>query len=64
MFSSGKPRARSVGLFLMTAATTRFIASTLAALIMIPIAVSAATEPEISPFPFLIGVALGASGPS
>jgi di/tricarboxylate transporter len=55
------PRAALAGLFLVTAAITKFIATTSAALIMIPIAVATASELCVSAPPLLMGVTMSAS---
>jgi di/tricarboxylate transporter len=55
------PRAALAGLFRVTAAITKFIATTSAALIMIPIAVATASELCVSAPPLLMGVTMSAS---
>ncbi len=55
------PHALLVGLFLLTAVFGQLISNTATALIVIPIAVSAAGELSISPRPVLMSVAVAAS---
>lgn len=55
------PRVLLLGLFLLTAVLGQLISNTATALIIIPIAVSAATELAISPKPVLMSVAVAAA---
>ena len=55
------PRAVLAGLFLLTMLTGLFISNTVTAVLVAPVAISAAKMLEVSPYPFAIGVALAAS---
>jgi di/tricarboxylate transporter len=58
--SSG-PVALLAGLYFTTSLMTMFISNTATAVLMAPIALSAATQVGVSPYPFLFAVTLGAS---
>ncbi len=58
--SSG-PVALLAGLYFTTSLMTMFISNTATAVLMAPIALSAATQIGVSPYPFLFAVTLGAS---
>ncbi len=58
--SSG-PIALLAGLYFTTSLMTMFISNTATAVLMAPIALSAATQIGVSPYPFLFAVTLGAS---
>lgn len=49
------------GIYFTTSIMTLFISNTATAVLMAPIALSSATEMGLSPYPFLLGVTLGAS---
>lgn len=55
------PIALMAGLFLLTTIFSQFISNTATAVLVAPIAVGAATGMEVSPYPFLMTVAIGAS---
>ena len=55
------PRALIAGLFLLTALLGQVVSNTATAVIVIPIAVSAAAEMGVSPQPFLMSVGIGAA---
>lgn len=54
------PLAVLAGLFLVTAALTQLMANTAASLVMLPIALAAATDIGVSPLPMIMAVAVGA----
>jgi di/tricarboxylate transporter len=58
---AGGPHALLFGLFVLTATFGQLISNTATALIVIPIAVSAATELGVSPRPVLMSVAVAAA---
>lgn len=55
------PFALLAGIYFTTSLLTMFISNTATAVLMAPIAMAAATEPGLSPYPFLFAVTLGAS---
>ena len=55
------PTALLAGVYFTTSLLTMFISNTATAVLMAPIAMSAATEMGASPYPFLFAVTLGAS---
>lgn len=55
------PGALLCGLYFTTSLLTMFISNTATAVLMAPIALTAATETGVSPYPFLFAVTLGAS---
>ena len=55
------PTALLAGIYFTTSLLTMFISNTATAVLMAPIAMSAATEIGASPYPFLFAVTLGAS---
>lgn len=55
------PIALMAGLFLLTTIFSQFISNTATAVLVAPIAIGAATGMEVSPYPFLMTVAIGAS---
>jgi di/tricarboxylate transporter len=55
------PRILLVALFALTAGIGLFISNTVTAVLMAPIAISAASALDVSPYPFAVTVALGAS---
>ncbi len=54
------PLVLLAGLFLVTAVLTQFMANTAAALVMLPPAVAAAAQLDVSPMPYIITVAVAA----
>lgn len=54
------PLVLLAGLFLVTALLTQFMANTAAALVMLPPAVAAAGQLEVSPLPYILAVAIAA----
>lgn len=54
------PRAVLAGIFIATLAITSVISNTAAALLMLPIAIAAGGEMEVSAMPFIIAAAIGA----
>jgi di/tricarboxylate transporter len=50
------------GVFLVTLVLTQFMANTAAALVMLPPAVAAAAQLDVSPMPFIIAVAVASQG--
>jgi di/tricarboxylate transporter len=57
----GGPYALMIGLFVLTAVLGQFVSNTATALIVVPIAVSAATELGLSPRPFLMLMTVAAA---
>lgn len=55
------PIALMAGLFVLTSVFSQFISNTATAVLVAPIALGAATSMELSPYPFLMAVALAAS---
>lgn len=55
------PQAVLAGLLLATSFVTMFISNTATAVLFAPIALHAATSMGVSPYPYLIGVAVAAS---
>jgi di/tricarboxylate transporter len=55
------PRMVLVGLFVVSALITQFISNTSTALVMMPIALAAAVDMNVSALPMIMGVAMGAS---
>ena len=55
------PLALMAGLFVLTSVFSQFISNTATAVLVAPIALGAATSMELSPYPFLMAVALAAS---
>ena len=55
------PMMLLAGIYFTTSIMTLFISNTATAVLMAPIALSSATEMGLSPYPFLLGVTLGAS---
>jgi len=55
------PMALLAGLYCTTSILTMFISNTACAVLLAPIALSAALSLEVSPYPFLFAVAIGAS---
>ncbi len=55
------PTALLAGIYFTTSLLTMFISNTATAVLMAPIAMTAATETGVSPYPFLFAVTLGAS---
>ena len=55
------PFALLAGIYFTTSLLTMFISNTATAVLMIPIALTSATELGLSPYPFLFAVTLGAS---
>ena len=60
-FESLGPTALLAGIYFTTSLLTMFISNTATAVLMAPIAMSAASEIGASPYPFLFSVTLGAS---
>lgn len=58
---AGGPVVLLGGLYFTTSLLTMFISNTATAVLMAPIAMTAATEVGVSPYPFLFAVTLGAS---
>ena len=54
------PLVLLAGLFLVTAVLTQFMANTAAALVMLPPAVAAAAQLDVSPMPYIVTVAVAA----
>ena len=55
------PLALLAALFVLTSVFSQFISNTATAVLVAPIALGAATSMELSPYPFLMAVALAAS---
>jgi di/tricarboxylate transporter len=56
------PLVLFAGVFLVTLVLTQFMANTAAALVMLPPAVAAAAQLDVSPMPFIIAVAVASQG--
>jgi len=56
------PLVLLAGVFLVTAVLTQFMANTAAALVMLPPAVAAAAQLDVSPMPFILVVAVASQG--
>lgn len=56
------PLVLLAGVFLVTVVLTQFMANTAAALVMLPPAVAAAAQLDVSPMPFILAVAVASQG--
>jgi di/tricarboxylate transporter len=61
LFSGGSPRIVLAGIILFTSISTQILSNNATAVLLFPIAVSAAQGLGIDPKPFIIGVCFGAS---